>query len=118
MCYGESGGPSNIAGGRHREVEMGNELVPGALQLAGLASCLLLQRSETNVFLDSWAGDLGLLLELSWVGAPNITRGDSFVVVVISRGRVEEREREMRRDESIKQKLLRAHSISIRAIYR
>lgn len=38
--------------------------MPGTLQLAGLASCLLLQRSETNVFLDGWAGDLGLLLEL------------------------------------------------------
>jgi hypothetical protein len=38
--------------------------VPGTLQLAGLASFLLLWRSEANVFLDSWAGDLGLLLEL------------------------------------------------------
>lgn len=71
-------------------MEMGNELVPGTLQLAGLASCLLLQRSETNVLLDIWAGGLGLLLELSWVGAPNITRGDGLVVVM-PRGRVEER---------------------------
>lgn len=50
--------------GCHGQVEMGNEPVPGPLQLAGLASCLLLQRSEANVILDTWAGDLGLLLEL------------------------------------------------------
>lgn len=41
------------------------------------------------MFLDDWAGDLGLLLELSWVGAPAATRGDGLVVVA-SRGRVEE----------------------------
>lgn len=74
--------------GRHREVEMGNELVPGTLQLAGLASCLVLQRSGTNVLLDGRAGDLGLLPELSWVGAADATRGDGLVVAA-SRGRVQ-----------------------------